>query len=142
MPLLRANRPLNRIIGLFGDRAEFSALKELITKKWPGDVKGSLSGLVDTVSEIGVRKFFTDESYYSHVPNVLIENARAYGSIPAKTLGYYFLGKHTSLGQRVARIGAAAGLYAGGAIGTRYLTGGTLTYNNEGESDIAGIPFI
>lgn len=34
------------------------------------------------------------------------------------------------------------GLYAGGAIGLRLLSGGNLTTNNRGERDIAGIPFI
>lgn len=35
-----------------------------------------------------------------------------------------------------------AGVYMGGAIGLRMLNGGTITRNNSGERDIAGIPFI
>lgn len=40
------------------------------------------------------------------------------------------------------KVGVTAGAYGAGAIGLRYLSGGTLTTNNQGESDIAGIPFI
>lgn len=40
------------------------------------------------------------------------------------------------------RIGTAIGAYAGLSIGSRYLSGGTLTTNNSGQKDIAGIPFI
>lgn len=40
-----------------------------------------------------------------------------------------------------ARRGVAE-LYAGTAIATRYLSGGDLTHNKQGERDIAGIPFI
>lgn len=40
------------------------------------------------------------------------------------------------------RIAAAAGTYAGAAVAGRYLSGGTLTSDNYGQKDIAGIPFI
>ena len=40
------------------------------------------------------------------------------------------------------RVKAAVGAYAAGAVGTRYLSGGSLTSNAQGERDIAGIPFI
>lgn len=43
---------------------------------------------------------------------------------------------------RNTRIATAAGVYAGLAIGGRYLTGGTLTNDSYGKKDIAGIPFI
>lgn len=43
---------------------------------------------------------------------------------------------------RNTRIAAAAGAYAGVAVGGRYLSGGTLTTDNYGRQDIAGIPFI
>ncbi len=41
-------------------------------------------------------------------------------------------------GKKAARIGT----YAAGAVGLRVISGGTLTHNNTGERDIAGIPFI
>ena len=41
-----------------------------------------------------------------------------------------------------ARIGAAGAAYMGVNGGLRYLSGGGMTYNNQGERDIAGIPFI
>ena len=41
-------------------------------------------------------------------------------------------------GKKAARIGT----YAAGSVGLRVISGGTLTHNNTGERDIAGIPFI
>lgn len=41
--------------------------------------------------------------------------------------------------KRLAAVGAA---YAGVNVAGRYISGGTLTRNNDGERDIAGIPFI
>lgn len=40
------------------------------------------------------------------------------------------------------RVGAGVGIYAGAAAGARYVSGGGMTYNNQGQRDIAGIPFI
>lgn len=40
------------------------------------------------------------------------------------------------------RIGGAVGAYAGVAGGLRALSGGSMTTNNQGQRDIAGIPFI
>lgn len=40
------------------------------------------------------------------------------------------------------RIATAAATYAGVTIGGRYLSGGTLTSDNYGQKDIAGIPFL
>lgn len=45
-------------------------------------------------------------------------------------------------GTRLPRIGTAVGAYAGLSVGSRYLSGGTLTTNSSGNDDIAGIPFI
>lgn len=52
----------------------------------------------------------------------------------------YFIGG--DMKQNAARIGTAAGLYMGAAAGARYVSGGGMTYNNQGQRDIAGIPFI
>lgn len=43
---------------------------------------------------------------------------------------------------RNTRIATAAATYAGVAVGGRYLSGGTLTRDNYGRKDIAGVPFI
>jgi hypothetical protein len=43
---------------------------------------------------------------------------------------------------RDTRIATAAAAYAGVAIGGRYLSGGTLTSDNYGRKDIAGVPFL
>lgn len=43
---------------------------------------------------------------------------------------------------RDTRIATAAAAYAGVTIGGRYLSGGTLTSDNYGRKDIAGVPFL
>lgn len=43
---------------------------------------------------------------------------------------------------RNTRIATAAATYAGVSVGGRYLSGGTLTRDNYGRKDIAGVPFI
>lgn len=43
---------------------------------------------------------------------------------------------------RVKKATAYGGIYMGGNIALRGLTGGGVTYNNDGERDIAGIPFV
>lgn len=40
------------------------------------------------------------------------------------------------------RITAMVGGYAGAAVGMRVLRGGTITHNEYGQQDIAGIPFV
>ena len=49
---------------------------------------------------------------------------------------------HKTTEIRATRIGAAALGTAGVLVGSRYLTGGNMKYNADGEKDIAGIPFI
>lgn len=64
-------------------------------------------------------------------------------SVPDKILKYpaaYFTNPDNSI--KNTRIATAAGAYAGVAVGARYLSGGTLTRDNYGRKDIAGIPFI
>lgn len=64
-------------------------------------------------------------------------------SIPDKLLKYpgaYFMNPDKRI--RNTRIAAAAGTYAGLAVGGRYLSGGTLTTDNYGRKDIAGVPFL
>lgn len=52
---------------------------------------------------------------------------------------YYFSG---DLGTNAMRWGATGAAYGAVAVGTRALTGGSATTNNQGQRDIAGIPFI
>lgn len=46
------------------------------------------------------------------------------------------------VGAVASRAALAAGGYGALALGTRYATGGTAGYNNSGQRDIAGIPFM
>lgn len=53
----------------------------------------------------------------------------------------YYMGD-SSIGTKALRYGATAGAVGAGAVGVRYLSGGSLTRNNDGQKDIAGVPFI
>lgn len=64
-------------------------------------------------------------------------------SIPSKIFKYpraYF--KNSDKEIRNTRIATAVGVYAGVSVGGRYLSGGTLTTDNYGRKDIAGIPLL
>ena len=64
-------------------------------------------------------------------------------SIPDKIMKYpqaYF--KNPDKKIRNTRIGTAVGTYAALSVGGRYLQGGTLTTDQYGRKDIAGIPFL
>lgn len=52
----------------------------------------------------------------------------------------YFIGGNWK--ENSARIGAATAAVGTVAVGTRYMSGGSVGYNNQGRRDIAGIPFI
>lgn len=58
----------------------------------------------------------------------------------AKEAKDYFVGGDFT--QNAARIGAATAAVGGVAVGTRYMSGGSVTHNNQGRRDIAGIPFV
>ena len=64
-------------------------------------------------------------------------------SIPDKIMKYpqaYFSNPDKKI--RNTRIGTAVGTYAALSVGGRYLQGGTLTTDQYGRKDIAGIPFL
>ena len=63
------------------------------------------------------------------IPEKIMKYPQAYFSNPDKTV-------------RNTRIGAAVGTYAAVSVGGRYLQGGTLTTDQYGRKDIAGIPFL
>lgn len=72
-----------------------------------------------------------------------VTTAPGFGS-KTKNLGenikrYYTEGDASTL---ATRAGVTAGAYGAGAVGLRYMSGGNLGTNANGESDIAGIPFI
>lgn len=64
-------------------------------------------------------------------------------SIPDKIMKYpraYFMNPDKKV--QTTRIATTAAAYAGLSVGGRYLTGGTLTRDNYGRKDIAGVPFL
>lgn len=50
--------------------------------------------------------------------------------------------KSGSKSRNMKRAGAAVGAYGAASYGVRKASGGTLTYNRDGRSDIAGVPFF
>lgn len=65
----------------------------------------------------------------ANVLEKLVETPKAYFTNPDKDI-------------RKARIIGTGVMYAGAAVGSRYLTGGTLTRDSYGRKDIAGVPFV
>lgn len=83
-----------------------------------------------------------------------IINNKTYNKKPTeediKTLPWYTKAKEYSQSyyfsqnkkDNYIRVGATAGAISAVGVGTRYLSGGTLTRDQYGQKDIAGIPFI
>lgn len=75
-----------------------------------------------TISPDNVKRELGDIRYKMNIP-------KAYFTNPDKTV-------------RNTRAGVAVGTYAGLAVGGRYLQGGSLTRDEYGRRDIAGVPFL
>lgn len=97
-----------------------------------GDISKYTDKPVDKVIERA--KTITEEELSKGIDTISTTN---------KILKYpqaYFMNPNKSV--RNTRIAAAAATYAGVAVGGRYISGGTLTRDNYGRKDIAGVPFI
>ena len=84
-----------------------------------------------------VRSGISDKEKFNWIRNQQIEK---HGSLLGNAAFAGQVAKAYMLqdGKKAARIGT----YVGGSVGLRVLSGGSLTHNNTGERDIAGIPFI
>lgn len=103
-----------------------------------GDIQSNFGGKLDKYKE-SVQKIFESQAKQDTGEKSLKEmmgNINYYANIPKA----YFNPADPKV--RSDRIKAAVGGYAGVAIGGRVLQGGTLTTNEYGERDIAGIPFV
>ena len=85
-------------------------------------IKERASESVNNIDGHKIIRQMTKTERYMNIP-------KAYFSHPDKKI------KNT-------RIATAVGAYAGVAVGGRYLSGGTLTTDNYGKKDIAGVPFL
>lgn len=93
------------------------------------DLSSAIGARMKALTEGATRgQYEVEPGFFDHAAN-----------IGGMVKDYYTNGSNRELATKAA---ATAGVYAAGAIGGRYLSGGTLTTNNQGESDIAGIPFI
>ena len=76
--------------------------------------------------------------------DLLAQQAKSYvaeGLAYGKRLWQHTFQEGTTM-DRVKKAATYGGIYMGGNIALRGLTGGGVTYNSDGERDIAGIPFI
>ena len=108
------------------------AAKEVINKI-PNMNDAQFAKQMDTIVHSGIsdkEKFQWIRQQQVERHNPLVGNALFAGQV-AKA---YMLQD----GKKAARIGT----YVGGSVGLRLISGGTITHNNTGERDIAGIPFI
>lgn len=101
------------------------------------------------LQENGLAKEKTDkltgklQKYAQDVMDKPIDREKAVNSIDKKIIMYpkaYYTNPDKKI--RNTRIAATAGAVGAVAVGGRYLSGGTLTRDQYGQQDIAGIPFI
>ena len=143
---LGATQALERIGGLSKEEAE--TISKSISSK---NINESIDELKDEITEYisdnrdidkiisGMKKKATDninkEPNLEQIMDGMKKNEKylhypkAYFTNPDKTI-------------RNTRIGTAIGAYAALSVGRRYLQGGTLTTDEYGRKDIAGIPFL
>lgn len=123
-------------VGLFEDFAK--ANKENINKtdevidarrriKNIEDTNAKLQGKVDSIAEKG---------FNGANP---LDKAKMIGSGIAD---YYNPLSDQSVATKALRYGATAGAVSAGAVGARYISGGTMTEDKDGNKDIAGVPFL
>lgn len=98
---------------------------------------GSIEGVPDAVLDI-IKKRANDSITGIDGSKVVKQMTGTERAIA--TPGAYF--SHPDKKVKNTRIATAAAAYAGVAVGGRYLSGGTLTSDNYGQRDIAGIPFV
>lgn len=95
---------------------------------------------VDSQGKINADGLRAARSGQQDVLNALTKQRQEAGRGMRQEAKDYFMSG--DLGTNAMRWGAVAGAYGGLAVGTRALTGGSATTNNQGQRDIAGIPFI
>ena len=92
---------------------------------------------------IQMSKSITEEELAKKIDMQIIGKGGSLNSKIHKAISYpqaYFMNSEKSI--RNTRIATAVGAYAGVNVAGRYLSGGTLTRDNYGRKDIAGIPFL
>lgn len=125
----------DRVIQKTGRKADLAAIeKERMnaTVKNPNHVNGD-----GNLTEDGVNAMRKGQA--TSLEQHKMNRRNAIGKLGDDTKDYFTGGDFT---QNAVRMGAAAGVLGTAAVGTRYMSGGSVTHNNQGRRDIAGIPFI
>lgn len=123
-----------------GDKARNKMQKELdnpATSDARREVIGKKMQTLDAQS--GIRKAQIDAGNQQIADGVVGMGRSATDWITAADKKAEGAGRAMAMG---ARVGAVAGASVLAGTGIRAMNGGGLTYNNQGERDIAGIPFI
>lgn len=105
----------------------------------------SIDALADNISKYTDKPVDKVIQRAKEVTNAEISRGIDPDTIPtsSKVLKYpqaYFMNQDKKI--KNTRIATAAAAYTGVAISGRYLSGGTLTRDNYGRKDIAGVPFV
>lgn len=108
------------------------------------------SEIADIASQYGIDIYTSEEALANAMSGFSKERmtnlAKDYATYMGRAYKDYlktaYFGEHLAGKQRAKRIASTVATYGLGAVGLRYLSGGSLMYNNMGERDIAGIPFI
>lgn len=123
----------------------FDKIKEALSKTGLDD--DDIKDLMDEGKRLvqrgeTVRSDFVDiakqspKDYFMARKGDLLGKAQYYGHVP----GAYF--NPADKAKKYTRIGTAVGAYAGVSIAGRYIQGGTLTKDQYGQKNIAGVPFL
>ena len=99
----------------------------------------------DDAYKAAINKYYEKDALFKNIPKdgdtyITSGQAEEYFDRKGKGIGVLNMAKGTMYNNEL-RTGAITA-YAGIAVGGRLLNGGSLTTNNRGERDIAGIPFI
>lgn len=129
--------------GQFEGKANKDIDKAQSVSKWYQDNKEMYDGdrasqkaAVENMKGKGARENFESLRDVKGKDDTLGGNLATFGSA---TAGYYRSGSKKT---NAIRAGATAGAYMGANFIGRSLTGGSVGYNNQGERDIAGLPFF
>jgi hypothetical protein len=129
--------------------SEFGARQKNLqqaAKQTRGNIDSLKKGLAGTGDDAAARGVYQDQLGKANGQMMGIRFKQAGAALQqvgahAVRTGKYAVAEGT-MGQRAIKTGAIGGAYMGGNTMLRGATGGGATYNNDGERDIAGIPFL
>lgn len=116
------------------------AVDALRTHGFKPDKKTPLTDQIDKFQSNYKDKLPNMKKFNSNPSKYIQENAETMPTFLGGMGKDYFT--NGTKGQLAARYGMVGAGYAGAAVGSRYLAGGSATRDKYGNKDIAGLPFI